>query len=70
MGRGSNPYVYLIPSLVLLVIFTYYPFCTLFILAFPLGYFTPQPVLGFENYVDVFSERVFWVVLKTLCYTQ
>lgn len=71
-GRGSNPYVYLIPSLVLLVIFTYYPILySLYISFFRWDIFTPQPVFcGFENYVDVFSERVFWVVLKnTLLYT-
>ena len=71
-GRGANPYIYLIPSLVLLVIFTYYPILySLYISFFRWDIFTPQPVFcGFENYIDVFSERVFWVVLKnTLLYT-
>ncbi|OPZ50606.1 MAG: Lactose transport system permease protein LacF [Firmicutes bacterium ADurb.BinA052] len=71
-GRGPNPYVYLIPSLVLLGMFTYYPMLySLYISFFSWDIFTPQPVFcGFDNYVAMFGEPVFWLVLKnTLMYT-
>ena len=45
-GRGSNPYRYLIPSLVLLGMFTYYPILySLYISFFSWTYLHPAYVL-------------------------
>ena len=52
--------------------FTYYPILySLVISFFRWDIFTPQPVFcGFDNYVEIFQEPVFWQVLKnTLFYT-
>lgn len=68
----ARPYLYLVPSLIFLGTFTYYPILySLVISFFRWDIFTPQPVFcGFDNYVEIFQEPVFWQVLKnTLFYT-
>ena len=68
----ARPYLYLVPSLIFLGMFTYYPILySLVISFFRWDIFTPQPVFcGFDYYVEIFQEPVFWQVLtNTLFYT-
>lgn len=70
--RAANPYIYLVPSLILLGVFTYYPILySTAISFFRWDIFTPRPAFcGFDNYIEIVSEPVFWTVLKnTLFYT-
>ena len=74
MRTSSNrisPYLYLIPSLVFLVAFTYYPiFSAIYISLHEWNLFTPEPYfVGFENYRIMFDDPLFWrVVRNTLVY--
>ena len=66
-----SPYLYLIPSLIFLVTFTYYPiFSSIYISLHEWNLFTPQPYfVGFDNYVAMFEDPLFWrVVRNTLVY--
>lgn len=69
--QKAKPYFYLVPSLVFLGIFTYFPVLYSFYLSFfKRNVFTPQPVFtGFSNYLGVFDEPLFATVAKnTLFY--
>ncbi len=74
MRTSSNrisPYLYLIPSLVFLVAFTYYPILSsVYISLHDWNLFTPQPqFVGFENYRVMADDPIFWrVVRNTLVY--
>lgn len=67
-----KPYVYLVPSLFFLAIFTYFPVLySLYLSFFKRNIFNPKPTFaGLYNYVSVFEEPLFGVVVKnTLVYT-
>ncbi len=74
MRTASNrisPYLYLIPSLIFLVAFTYYPiFSSIYISLHEWNLFTREPLfVGFENYRLMADDPVFWrVVRNTLVY--
>lgn len=66
-----HPYLYLIPSLIFLIAFTYYPiFSSIYISLHEWNLFTPQPYfVGLDNYRDMFDDPLFWrVVRNTLVY--
>ena len=64
--RKIRPYLYLVPSLVFLAIFTYFPILySLYLSFFKQNILHPQPVFaGLANYVDVFDEKLFFTVVK------
>jgi ABC-type sugar transport system permease subunit len=74
MRRSHNrisPYLYLVPSLVFLVAFTYYPiFSSIYYSLHEWNLFTAQPIyIGVENYQIMFDDPLFWrVVQNTLIY--
>ena len=57
--------MYLLPSLVFLAIFTYYPIFDAFRLSFyKANPFTVEPVFqGLKNYIDFFHNPIFWQVV-------
>ena len=66
-----SPYLYLIPSLIFLVAFTYYPiFSAIYISLHEWNLFSPQPYfIGLENYRMMADDPLFWrVVRNTLVY--
>ncbi|MBW6456232.1 MAG: sugar ABC transporter permease [Trueperaceae bacterium] len=71
MNQRISPYLYLIPSLILLVAFTYYPILSsVYISLHEWNLFTPEPkFVGFENYTILFGDPLFWRVARnTLVY--
>lgn len=71
VNQRISPYLYLIPSLILLVAFTYYPILSsVYISLHEWNLFTPEPMfVGFENYTILFGDPLFWRVLRnTLVY--
>jgi len=71
-AKGNlSPYLYLIPSLVFLVAFTYYPiFSSVYISLHEWNLFTREPIyIGLENYAILFGDTLFWRVARnTLVY--
>jgi len=66
-----SPYLYLIPSLIFLIAFTYYPiFSAIYISLHEWNLFSPQPYfIGLENYRTMADDPLFWrVVRNTLVY--
>lgn len=71
VNQRISPYLYLIPSLILLVAFTYYPILSsVYISLHEWNLFTPEPkFVGFENYTILFGDPLFWRVARnTLVY--
>ncbi|REJ34610.1 MAG: sugar ABC transporter permease [Bacillota bacterium] len=69
--RALTPYVYLVPSLVLLGAFTYYPILrSLYVSFFDWNLFSPRPVYaGLANYRYLLQDPTFHLVLRnTLVY--
>lgn len=69
--RLFTPYLYLIPSLLFLGLFTYFPLIySVYLSFFRWDIFTPQPMFDwFSNYAAVFEEPVFQLVVRnTLVY--
>lgn len=69
--QSYNAYIYLIPSLVFLILFTYWPVIySLFLSMFQRNILNPQPVFSwFANYRAVVNEDIFLTVVKnTLIY--
>jgi ABC-type sugar transport system permease subunit len=66
-----SPYLYLIPSLVFLLAFTYFPIVSsVYYSLHEWNLFTREPYfIGLENYVAMFDDPLFWrVVQNTLVY--
>jgi ABC-type sugar transport system permease subunit len=66
-----SPYLYLVPSLIFLVAFTYYPiFSSIWYSLHEWNLFTPRPIyVGLENYAIMVEDPLFWrVVRNTLVY--
>lgn len=56
-------YLYLLPTLIFMAIFTFYPIIKTFIVAFLEGYTlygSPTIKVGFGNFIDVFKDPLFW----------
>lgn len=64
--RRIKPYLYLVPSLVFLAVFTYFPvFYSLYLSFFKQNIFNPTPKFdGFGNYIAVFEEPLFGTVVR------
>ena len=66
MLKKLKPYLYLLPALFFLIIFTYYPVVRAIYLSF-FKWNTSYPskvFTGFSNYIDLFKNPDFWKVLK------
>jgi ABC-type sugar transport system permease subunit len=64
--RGSGTYLYLLPSLAFLVLFTYYPIgFSAYLSLFRWNVLTPEKIfVGAENYLALWREPLFWLVLR------
>jgi len=64
--RGYSPFLFLLPALVLLGLFTYYPIGYSFFHSLHLqNFLNPKPVFaGFENYRRMLNDPIFWTVVK------
>lgn len=65
--RCVEPYLYLLPAVVLFVLFVYYPFLKNEVLSFfTLDKFrTVKGFAGIQNYVRVFGDEKFLLAVKT-----
>lgn len=63
---AAKPYFYLVPSLIFLAIFTYFPILySTYLSFFRQNVFTLEPVFDwFYNYEMIFQEPVFWIVVR------
>jgi multiple sugar transport system permease protein/sn-glycerol 3-phosphate transport system permease protein len=64
--RGAGPYLYLLPSLVFLALFTYYPIgFSAYLSLFRWNVLNPERFfVGLENYFHLWGEPLFWLVLR------
>jgi len=64
--RGGGPYLYLLPSLAFLVLFTYYPMgFSAYLSLFRWNVLNPERIfVGLENYFHLWGEPLFWLVLR------
>jgi ABC-type sugar transport system permease subunit len=64
--RGGGTYLYLVPALVFLVVFTYYPIgFSAYLSLFRWNVLNPERVwVGLENYFQLWREPLFWLVLR------
>jgi len=57
----GTAYLYLLPALVILTVFVFYPFFDAFrISLFKWGLLPPRPYVGFANYTYIFHDKYFW----------
>lgn len=71
VGHKVEPWVYLIPALVCIGLFTYYPFISNFIDSFYLvdSFGVRHTFVGFENYVNVLGDPLFRrAILNTILF--
>ncbi len=63
---GGGSYVYLVPSLIFLIAFTYYPIgFSAYLSLFRWNVLNPERIwIGFENYAQLWREPLFWLVLR------
>lgn len=63
--KHFTAFIYLLPSLIFLSIFTYYPIFDAFRLGlYKFNAFTPEPVFQwFQNYIRFFNNPIFWQVI-------
>ncbi|WP_213585397.1 carbohydrate ABC transporter permease [Paenibacillus sp. J2TS4] len=72
ISHSIKPYLFLLPCLFFVVLFTYYPFAKTLHLGFTLVDMNGDPVefVGLENYIEVFKDKQFArTLLNTLKYT-
>ncbi|MCK5249048.1 MAG: sugar ABC transporter permease, partial [Spirochaetaceae bacterium] len=64
--KWVKPYLYILPAFIFLFVFTYYPIFRAIYISF-FNWNTDYPVKvfnGIQNYLDVLSNKVFWLVIK------
>jgi multiple sugar transport system permease protein/sn-glycerol 3-phosphate transport system permease protein len=66
LSRGGGAYLYLLPSLVFLAVFTYYPMgFSAYLSLFTWNVLNPERVwAGLDNYLALWREPLFWLVLR------
>jgi multiple sugar transport system permease protein len=70
MMNRIAPYVFVIPNILVVLLFAIYPLVANFILSFTDGSFGLTTFVGFDNYLKVAHDESFWTSLKnTLYYT-
>jgi sn-glycerol 3-phosphate transport system permease protein len=64
--RGGGTYLYLLPSLVFLAVFTYYPIgFSAYLSLFRWNVLNPERIfIGLQNYLLLWREPLFWLVLR------
>jgi ABC-type sugar transport system permease subunit len=64
--RGGGTYLYLLPSLAFLALFTYYPIgFSAYLSLFRWNVLNPEKIfVGVENYLALWREPLFWLVLR------
>ncbi|SRR6266536_1774813 len=67
VGRAVTGYLFVLPALVLLAVFTFYPFVQGIALSFQSwdGVARESPWVGTANYEKVFGDTIFWASMKT-----
>lgn len=64
------PYVFVLPNILVVLLFAIYPLAANFVLSFTDGSFGTTTFIGFDNYIAVARDESFWTSLKnTLYYT-
>ncbi|GGG03455.1 carbohydrate ABC transporter permease [Paenibacillus abyssi] len=64
------PYVFVLPNILVVVLFAIYPLIANFVLSFTEGSFEETTFVGFDNYILAFKDESFWISLRnTLYYT-
>lgn len=64
-----NAYLFLLPALVIIGIFSLIPIVSSFVLSFCKWRILGNPEFcGFKNYISVFTDPVFWIALKNTLY--
>ena len=63
-------WIFLVPALILLTIFLFYPIAYLLYLSFTTGSFTVQGIqwIGWRNYLRLFTDADFWQVIGNTVY--
>ncbi|PUA34567.1 sugar ABC transporter permease [Paenibacillus elgii] len=72
IGRMLKPYLFILPCVVLVLLFNYYPFVKTMVLGFTLVDMLGNPVefVGLENFIEAFQdERLLRALLNTLQFT-
>lgn len=72
IGRRLKPYLFILPCIVLVLLFNYYPFVKMMVLGFTLVDMLGNPVefVGLENFVEAFrDEQMLRALLNTLKFT-
>jgi multiple sugar transport system permease protein len=70
MMNRVAPYVFVIPNILVVLLFAIYPLVANFILSLTDGSFGLTTFVGFDNYLKVANDESFWTSLKnTLYYT-
>lgn len=59
----KSAWLFLLPSLIVIVVFSIYPLIRSFIMSFQKGSLLNQQFAGFENYKRLFHDEVFWASL-------
>ncbi len=64
--QGGGPYLFLLPSLLFLALFTYYPIgFSAYLSLFRWNVLNPERIfIGLENYLSLWREPLFWLVLR------
>jgi len=64
--QGGQAYLYLVPSLLFLLVFTYYPIgFSAYLSLFRWNVLNPEPIfIGLGNYLTLWREPLFWLVLR------
>jgi ABC-type sugar transport system permease subunit len=70
LGRGMVPYLFLLPSLVFLVVFTHYPIAkSLWSSLFKWNLANPEAIwTGLNNYRRLLEDDLFWLVLRNTAF--
>src|SRR6056297_2117319 len=65
LRKTYTPYLFLIPALIFIGIFLFYPIVDVFRLSFTdYNMITEAKFLGTQNYENLFNDRLFWKTLK------
>lgn len=67
--ESGTAYLYLLPAIVVLGVFVFYPFFSAFhISLFKWGLLPPRPYVGLDNYAYIFHDKYFWRALGHTAY--
>jgi putative chitobiose transport system permease protein len=65
LQRNLTPYLFLLPALAFMAVFTLYPLLSVGYLSFTeYDILTPPEPVGLANYIELFGDKVFWLSLR------